>query len=319
MGSGIAAIALAKECLDRNLDFIIIRDERSSASQISSGIINPITGRRYAISWNFDQFLASAIAFYGEDIQKMPLKRYYKPYQANSTIDDDLKGKEKYCFSQDPNWVEVIESYQVKVNNFITNILSTIPENRQIISHFSHNELNVKNAFYYNQFVFDKIIFAEGIAVLENPFFSHLPFLANRGEALVIKIPNFKLDKIVQKGKFICPYEDNFWVGSSFDKVDLNSETKTAKAKIEIQNAIPNLIENRTYKEIRHLGAFRATVPDRRPIIGEHPSISNMYVFNGFGTKGVSLVPFLSKNLLDHIFENKDLMAEIDINRFKNL
>jgi hypothetical protein len=44
-----------------------------------------------------------------------------------------------------------------------------------------------------------------------------------------------------------------------------------------------------------------------------------MYVFNGFGTKGVSLVPFLSKNLLDHIFENKDLMAEIDINRFKNL
>lgn len=319
MGGGIAAIALAKECLDRNLDFILIRDERPSASQISSGIINPITGRRYAISWNFDQFLASAIAFYGEDIQKMPLKRYYKPYQPNSTIHDDLKGKERYCFSLDPNWVDITESYQVKVKSFITNILSAIPENRQMISRFSFNELKIDNAFYYNQFVFDKIIFAEGIAVLENPFFSHLPFLANRGEALVIKIPNFKLDNIVQKGKFICPYEDNFWVGSSFDKVDLNSETKTAKAKVEIQNAIPNLIENHTYKEIEHLGAFRATVPDRRPIIGEHPSISNMYVFNGFGTKGVSLVPFLSKNLIDHIFENKELMAEIDINRFKNL
>ncbi|MFY7862130.1 MAG: FAD-dependent oxidoreductase, partial [Chitinophagales bacterium] len=95
-----------------------------------------------------------------------------------------------------------------------------------------------------------------------------------------------------------------------------NSETKTAKGISEIQKFIPDLIENRNFEEMEHLGAFRSTVPDRRPIIGEHHTIANMYVFNGFGTKGISLVPLLTKNLLDHIFENKELMIEINIKRF---
>jgi S-adenosylmethionine synthetase len=43
---------------------------------------------------------------------------------------------------------------------------------------------------------------------------------------------------------------------------------------------------------------MRPTTRDRKPIMGAHPEDPSVIIFNGLGTKGVSLSPYLSPNLV---------------------
>jgi glycine/D-amino acid oxidase-like deaminating enzyme len=59
----------------------------------------------------------------------------------------------------------------------------------------------------------------------------------------------------------------------------------------------------------------RPSTKDRRPILGEHPYHKNMFIFNGLGTKGVSLAPYFVKQLSEFIFLQKDINPEANIER----
>ena len=318
VGGGLAGISLAIRLKERGIDFLIFSNGIASASHISSGVMNPITGRRYALAWQFNRFRDAAISFYGEFLSKIPIKRYYKPYSETSTSIEDLVGKEEWAKVIDPKWVDIHESYQLKVPAFISYWMSQFASEERVISEdFDHTQLNInEKTFTYKKRTFDKLIFAEGIGIVTNPFFNHLPFRPNRGEALRIVVPELNLEKIIQKGKFICKFENDFWVGSSFENVSTSEPIKTQEQYTMMCTYIPDLIEQKKYEVVEHLGAFRVTIPDRRPIIGGHPSISGLYIFNGFGTKGVSHVPYFSRQLIDHIFDHSPIDIEVDISRF---
>ena len=52
---------------------------------------------------------------------------------------------------------------------------------------------------------------------------------------------------------------------------------------------------------------------DRKPLIGEHPIIKNLYIINGMGSKAVLMAPLLIHELL----QNK-IDASVEIRRFSN-
>lgn len=64
------------------------------------------------------------------------------------------------------------------------------------------------------------------------------------------------------------------------------------------------------------MAGIRPTVVDRRPLVGGHPEHQNMYVLNGFGSRGVLIGPYASKQLFDYIENQTDLDPEMDIQRF---
>lgn len=313
VGGGLAGVSLAKKLMTRGIPFEIYLGSRKGASHISSGIINPITGRRYALSWQFENLKDAAVDFYGDHIKKIPIRRYFKPYKENSTIAVELKGKERYCTWNDPNWVDIHEAYQVNVRKFIQSSIESFPD-----TSVNEREFDCQNLLVNldQMTIAHSIIFAEGDGVLKNPLFSGLPYFPNRGQALLLDIPEFHLTEIIQKGKFICPFEENFWIGSSFEKISDIGETTTEIMYQELTSFLPDLIGDKNWKVKDHLGAFRVTTPDRRPIIGMHPKYPSVYLFNGFGTKGVSLIPYFADQLLNHIFLRKELNPEVDIARF---
>ena len=103
-------------------------------------------------------------------------------------------------------------------------------------------------------------------------------------------------------------------VGSNYEWKDLSERvTETTKeALLEKMESILAL----DYTVKNHQAGIRPTVKDRRPLIGNHPDYTCLYVFNGLGTKGVSLAPFMANHLADHIINQKPLMEEVDIKRF---
>ena len=71
------------------------------------------------------------------------------------------------------------------------------------------------------------------------------------------------------------------------------------------------------FQILEHKAQIRATVIDRRPLIGRHPEYENVYILNGLGTRGVLMSPILSNWLFRLIENNEKLPPEADIKRFE--
>jgi len=67
---------------------------------------------------------------------------------------------------------------------------------------------------------------------------------------------------------------------------------------------------------ITHDWGIRPATRDRKPFLGRHPVHHQVYVFNGFGAKGVSLVPYFSTEMLNLLTLGKEPQKAVNINRF---
>jgi glycine/D-amino acid oxidase-like deaminating enzyme len=67
---------------------------------------------------------------------------------------------------------------------------------------------------------------------------------------------------------------------------------------------------------VDHKAGIRPTTIDRRPFLGSHPDHSNVYVFNGMGSRAVLVAPWASQLLYNSIYNDIPLLDEVDIKRF---
>jgi glycine oxidase len=110
--------------------------------------------------------------------------------------------------------------------------------------------------------------------------------------------------------------ENGTWrVGSTYRFEDQTKEV-TNEGKLELESKISELIRV-PFQVVDHQWGFRPTTPDRRPILGAHPEYKNLIVFNGLGTKGVSLAPHFSEVLVHWLEKSGSINKEVDIERFK--
>ena len=110
------------------------------------------------------------------------------------------------------------------------------------------------------------------------------------------------------------PQKNLYYIGATHEwKFDdaLPSE-KGKNQLLESLSAVLNL----PFKIVEHKAAIRPTVKDRRPFIGFHPKNSIVGIFNGMGTKGISLAPYFAKHFTENLLQQKPLLKEVDINRF---
>ena len=85
--------------------------------------------------------------------------------------------------------------------------------------------------------------------------------------------------------------------------------------KEELVKKLEKIID-RKYKVIDQVAGVRPTVPDRKPLVGKHPAYSNLFVCNGFGSRGVLIGPAVVQELFAFMEEKKPLSKEIDVRRF---
>src|SRR6478609_3279416 len=64
VGQGLASTALAWALLRRERSVLVVDAERGGASRLAAGLITPVTGKRLAKSWRWDELYPAAVAFY---------------------------------------------------------------------------------------------------------------------------------------------------------------------------------------------------------------------------------------------------------------
>jgi glycine/D-amino acid oxidase-like deaminating enzyme len=165
---------------------------------------------------------------------------------------------------------------------------------------------------------FTKVIFCEGYkAQLENPFFKNLPFAVTKGEVLQIESDkdNWGLSKIVNSGIFVMPLrKDNFKIGATY-ALNTFDEEPTREGREELLLKLKE-ITDKTVKVVRHRAGIRPTVKDRKPLLGVHPVYPQLAIFNGLGSRGVLMGPWLADTFISFLLGEKALPREIDIIRF---
>jgi len=167
----------------------------------------------------------------------------------------------------------------------------------------------------YKSMLAKQIVFSCGFGLKNNPFFNYLPLNGTKGELLTIKAPNYKEDNVIKSSVFSIPLGgDLYRIGATYKWKDKTNEP-TEESKIELLDKLKTFLKC-DFEVVDHVAGIRPTVVDRRPLVGQHPECKNLYVLNGFGSRGVLIAPYASGQLFNLIEHRIPLEPEINIQRF---
>lgn len=340
VGQGLAGTCLARALELRGNSFVVINEqEKHCSSKVAAGIFNPITGKRLVKTWMADDIFPFAMDFYQkleEDLNTQIIRHLnvYKPY-ASAAEENDIVGKSsddtfaKYLnlnfdnsilseqIENESGGVEILKSGNLLSKRLIETYGKHLDLSKKLLNErFDIEKLDLSKAEYisYGGIRAKKIIFAEGHQATENPLFSWLPFTLTKGEILELKINNFQNERIINRGGFLLPTIDRTYLaGASYErKID---QEISEKGKAIVEEKISAFLK-KDYEIVGQRVGIRPTVKDRRPFLGHHPEHQNTYIFNGLGTKGVTLGPWFADHLANHLTRGAAIMKEVDINRY---
>jgi glycine/D-amino acid oxidase-like deaminating enzyme len=168
----------------------------------------------------------------------------------------------------------------------------------------------------YDGWQAQKVIFCQGIEALNNKWSAGLPVRPLKGETLTIKTA-WEKDLIANRGVYVVPGDapGEYRVGATY-KFNDNSHFITGEGRKELEEKLQDLIRF-PYIVLRHDWGVRPTIPDRRPIMGSCANSDRLVIFNGLGTKGVSLAPYFSEALICWLENARPLNKDVDVTRYK--
>ncbi len=343
VGQGLAGTALAQRFTKQSLSFRVIDQlDPHQASRVASGIWNPIVLKRMKKVWQADAMLAELIPFYTQAeelfsariIDDVKVNRVFADEKEIDTwlehcddpqFEDLLSAKIRHTSTAEidvrSGLARVVQSGRINTEIWLDEARRWLVENDLLISEeFSHYQLNVvSEGVEYGGLKASAIVFCEGMhAAVRNPYFNYLPFALTKGEVLIIRSETLKLDEIINSSVFVLPLGDDLYkIGATYAWDDLSAEI-TQQARAQLLEKARRIIKA-PFDVVAQRTGIRPTIKDRKPLLGTHPKHNNLHIFNGMGSRGVLMVPFLSKCFIENLSGQNSIPPEADVKRFEKL
>jgi len=343
VGQGIAGTLFSWKLYSEGRSFRIINSGTlPSSTQAAAGLMNPITGKFLALSWEYDALYPLAISTYSALMKALGMNPITSIPIVRGLRDQRMINDWSYRSTQEryapfigtlpdlkqiwdriktyPDYGATRHSFQVPISTIKDKWHGKLQEENLLIEEDFNHELLSHTAsddtYVYRKNKYRHIVFCEGSHVMGNPYFNHLPFDPAKGDVLLVKIPDWPDEYIYKDQLFIAPWHKKgvFWVGSNYEWQTDNWNPTEDKRQWLIRQ-FESMYQG-SYEIIGQLAGIRPAVKDRKPILGEHPQHPGMYLFNGLGTKGTSLGPHCADVLYRSIQTGHEIPDEISIRRF---
>ncbi|MEL6865808.1 MAG: FAD-binding oxidoreductase [Bacteroidota bacterium] len=317
---------------------VVDKQHEGASSKIAAGIVNPITGRRFVKSWMIDELLPVARVCYRELEESLGVKLLYQrsiyrlldspaednewqsrsgaaplaPYIGTASDEDRVQ-----AIVQDHYGICEVKGIQVDLPLLIESYKQYLQDKQALLlENFDYSALIPKeNGFEYGNIHCSSVIFCEGHQARQNPWFSYLPFVLTKGEVFYLDLPQHTSEHILKRKVMLAPMSNGqYWLGANYEWTP-QDDLPTEKGRQELEEKLKALL-HLPYQIHTHTAAIRPTVKDRRPFLGEHTEEKGMYIFNGLGTKGVSLGPYWARHFCRWLIGKEELAREVDIRRF---
>lgn len=340
VGQGIAGTTLAWNLVEAGKSFVILdREENVTSSRVAAGLMTPITGKRLVQTRGWQSYWKSAVEFYQRIEQRTNASFFFKKQMLRLFQSEDERAlfNKKQSSLEDGvaiNDVPVIpeslrnaelggfemQGGQLNVSCYLDasrRYFESIDSYRMLDLNFENDiELGSDGVFISKlNLIGDSVISCQGFQADVPKEFSSVKFNPSKGEILDVTIEGFREDRILHKGFWIAQSADgNYRIGANYNWQDF-STTTSEEGRRWITTRLEELLDRR-YNVCEHKAAVRPTMHDFQPVVGMHPTIPRMGMFNGLGSKGSLMAPELARILIQHIWHNTPIPSEINLGRW---
>jgi len=341
IGQGLAGSVLSFRLIEEGVKVMIIDQPAANrSSRVAAGLYNPITGKKMVKTWNADLLFPKIEPLY-QRMESLLSSKFLFPkniYRPFLTVEEqnEWMGKSGEPGFQDyfdkihtkPIYDEVKNPFggimlknsgYLNINRLLDDYSGYLKREGLLLEENFEEDLLEENmeGVVYKDISAKGIVYCNGLGAMQSRFFQHLPFAPVKGEILDVK-QGFSPDEIINSGVFRISMPNGLHrVGSTYTKDDLDLGP-TEKSKKEILEKLEKLLSVPLEEVIYHRYGIRPATRDRKPFIGKHTVNKSVYIFNGFGAKGVSLIPYYSKKMVEMLIHGRELEKDVNIKRCEN-
>ncbi len=303
IGMGLAGCCLAWQLHFRGADFTWDDDDRPGASsRMAAGLINPVTGKNFSVSWRLAEFLPEAVAFY-ERVGASLEKQLWFPLPVWRLVGEK-------------EWTKVGGKLE-EARPWIVSVGEEVPGWRAAVvlnggGRVATREFCEGTRGYFAGAREDKggkpAVWCEGAAgLIAGRLGTHR---CAKGEILTLRAA-WRNDRIlIGGGGWLVPIGKNlFKVGSTYvwDQLD-GTPTPEGRARVE---EIARLLGGEDFEVIDHEAGIRPIVRKSQPVIGSLDD--GTIVFNGLGSKGSLYAPGVAARLACWLENETDIEPQLDV------
>lgn len=344
VGHGIAGATLAHVLRERGHRVLVYDPgQANSASNVAAGLMNPVAGKRFALSWRAAELLPAAAAFYRTLEQRYSqvffheapiFKLFSSPEEQNAVL----------ARSADRPWGDFVASLTTTDPGLpgvhapfggawlqrgghvaVRELLEALAADglregwlRREAFDWQQADFGPEGATYAGQVRARHIVCCEGAAAVRNPYFSWLPLTPNQGEVLDVRCPGLDAAQVLNRGAYVVPMGgQQFRVGATYRWPPF-APGVTAVGREELAARL-SVITDLPFAITGQRAGVRPAVRDRRPLLGPHPTVPALSFCGGYGSKGVMLAPLLATVLADALEGHGEIWPDASLQRYNAL
>lgn len=275
VGSGIAGFVLAFELFKKNAPFFIFSDRKKAPASAAAGaLLNYFNAARNKIAEEDFRIFPQALAWY-QDLEVFFQKKFLHAYSLQYKTEQGDTLIHRPCY-----WLDIQLLLQLFEDFFQEIIVDTEV-------HSSEITWQEDTAWVHGR-AYARVIFCTGASARHDPLWQHIPFTANRGEALLLHLPEAKIKDVrqIEKSKLLPMHDNQFWWGARhlWDFDDLEPDHTWAQSQLEILRKNTGLVAT----ILKHYCAERPTTAGQRTVLEMHPRYpKTAAIITGLGSKGI--------------------------------
>lgn len=307
VGQGLAGTALGLELEAAGVDFVVASDGHArAASRVAAGLINPITGQRWAKSAQIDALLPRAEKTYrcweeqlGHALwHPVALRRLFRDDEERTRIVEKIARGELAPFVGEVDATGVAVRGAAWVD--LPTLLAAAEERWRAAGKVRpaavvRAELEaVADGVTWAGEKFAAAILCTGHGALAREFFPDLPWVAAKGEILHVEGAGIVAGEVVNRGVWLLgDGAGRGRLGATYERGKEDLEiTARARAALLAQGGELGRGEMRVVDQV---AGVRMTLPDRLPLVGWATKDFRLGLCGGLGSKGALWAPMLAQ------------------------
>lgn len=340
-GGGLCGSLLVSRLLSCNCRITWIDDGNPyAATRTAYGLLNPVWIRGITPAWRASEFYPLALQVYRElEAQSGVEFLFQQPvFHVLPGHDEAVRWRQEYESSTLVDYVNgetlpfpvdgiidaqavgtlITGAFRVRTIAMLDAVRRLAADRVEMITGaWEYSEIEpAKDRIYFRDRVFDKVVFAEGWKVQQNPWFGALPMRPCKGDVLTLEMDVPDLPYIIHRNVFLLPEGNGVYRCGSNYYWDFRDECPEEQGATDIENQLKEWLYA-GYRITGHTSGVRPAVADRRPLVGCHPSYNTVWILNGMGSKGLMMAPYYSALLADALLSGKPVEPAVDVQRFR--
>ncbi len=317
VGQGLAGTVLGWTFEQAGIAFEIAdAGHFGAASRVGAGIINPVTGQRIVKSRGVDELLPRALAVYRTMeaawgvplVRAMRVRRFFNDDRERRVLAEKSATGElaPYVGEADPVGFWIEGAARVDTAALITAARARWLANGRL------REERVDPAAALARH--DMVILCTGADDCGGLAWGDVRCARATGEILTLAVGGLAPDVILNRGHWVLPTTvGEAKVGATYTH---EGEEVFTEAREELTLSASRLLAGREFAVTAQEAGVRVTSPDRYPLVGRSPRAPRLGIFNGLGSKGALLAPWLAHQWVNHLTEGVSFDRELAVGRF---